>query len=95
VNVLAVNLFISLITKVIVLYVWLLVISALMNWAVSSSIINTDNRFVYFLNCITAPLLAPIRRFLPFMNKGEMDISPIVLIVILQFILFLLNDYFG
>ena len=90
------NPLIFLLYKVINIYVWLLIISVVMSWLVTFNIINTGNRFVYmvgdFLYRITEPLLAPIRRFLPFM--GGMDISPVVLIRLLYTLQYsLISDF--
>ena len=70
------------------LYIWALIISAILSWLVAFNIINTRNRFVYtvmdVLYRVTEPALRPIRNFLP--NFGGLDLSPIVLILILYFI---------
>lgn len=70
------------------LYVWALIICAVLSWLVAFNVINTRNRFVYTvmdtLYRITEPALRPIRRILP--NLGGVDISPIILILILYFI---------
>ncbi len=91
------NPLIFLLYKVINIYVWLLIISVVMSWLVTFNIIKTGNRFVYmvgdFLYRITEPLLAPIRRFLPFM--GGMDISPVVLILLLYTLQYSLIYYFA
>jgi YggT family protein len=69
------------------LYIWLVIISAILSWLVAFSVVNTSNRFVFavwdFLHKITQPALRPIRRFLP--NLGGVDISPVVLILLLYF----------
>ncbi len=91
------NPLVFLLYQVINIYIWLLIISVVMSWLVSFNIINTGNRFVYmvgdFLNRITEPLLAPIRRFLPFM--GGLDISPVVLILLLYTLQYSLVYYFA
>jgi YggT family protein len=70
------------------LYIWALIISAVLSWLVAFNVINTRNRFVYtvmdVLYRVTEPALRPIRNFLP--NLGGLDLSPIVLILILYFI---------
>ncbi len=70
------------------LYVWVLIISAILSWLLAFNVINSRNRFVYavvdFLWRITEPALRPIRRFLP--NLGGIDISPVILILILMFV---------
>jgi YggT family protein len=70
------------------MYVWVLIVGAVLSWLVAFNIINARNRFVQvvgdFIYRITEPLLKPIRRLLPHM--GGMDLSPLVLILIIWFI---------
>jgi YggT family protein len=84
-----------LIDTVISLYIWVLIISAVLSWLVAFNVVNTHNRFVYqvmdFLYRVTEPALRPIRRVLP--NLGGVDISPIVLILLLYFLRNLLFEY--
>ena len=90
---------VNLIDTVITLYIWLLVISAVLSWLIAFNVINTQNRFVYIvvdtLHRLTEPALAPIRRLLP--NLGGIDISPIVLILLLIFVrdLIVIDRLFG
>ena len=69
------------------LYLWAIIISAILSWLVHFGVINTRNQFVSmigeFLWRITEPALRPIRRFMP--NLGGIDISPIILILIIYF----------
>ena len=69
------------------LYLWAIIISAILSWLVHFGVINTRNQFVSmigeFLWRITEPALRPIRRFMP--NLGGIDISPIVLILAIYF----------
>src|SRR3546814_7790616 len=80
---------------VISLYIWLLIISAILSWLIAFNVVNTRNRFVYlvvdFLYRVTEPALAPIRRFLP--SLGGIDLSPMVLILLLIFLRNLLFEY--
>jgi YggT family protein len=70
------------------LYVWLLIIGAVLSWLIAFDVINTRNRFVQmvgdFIFRITEPALRPIRRFVPPM--GGVDISPLILILIILFL---------
>lgn len=70
------------------LYVWIVIISAVLSWLIAFNVVNTSNRFVYMvadaLYRITEPALRPIRRFIP--DLGGIDISPIVLILLIFFI---------
>jgi len=59
------------------LYFWILVISALLTW------VNPDprNPIVRFLYSVTEPVLYAVRRRLPFVQTGGLDLSPIVVIL--------------
>tara|TARA_Y100001960_G_C14667883_1_gene824304 strand:+ start:237 stop:530 length:294 start_codon:yes stop_codon:yes gene_type:complete len=88
--------FLQLISTVITLYIWALIISAVLSWLVAFNVINTHNKFVYmvgdFLYRITEPALRPIRRLIPLL--GGIDISPVVLILSLVFIRNLMFEIF-
>ena len=83
--------------NIIYIYIWILIINAILSWLVAFNVLNVQNRFVYtileFSYRITAPLLNIIRRFLP--NFGSIDISPVVLILALYFIRNLVFEFFG
>lgn len=87
---------VSLLNNVISLYIWVLIISAVLSWLVAFNIVNTSNRFVYqvgeFLYRITEPALRPIRRVIP--DLGGVDISPVILILALWFIRDLMIEMF-
>ena len=77
-----------LIDSLVSIYIWILIINALLSWLIAFNVLNTSNRLVYSLLDIsykmTDPLLRPIRNFLP--NLGGIDISPVILILLLMFI---------
>ena len=79
---------INLIERIIDLYVFILIINAILSWLVAFNILNTQNRFVFSVldatYKMTNPALNQIRRFIP--NLGAVDISPVILILILWFI---------
>ena len=74
--------------NVVSIYIWILIINAIVSWLVAFNVLNTSNRFVYSVLDVsyrlTAPPLNYIRRFLP--NLGSIDISPVVLILALMFL---------
>ena len=80
--------FIHLIDTVISLYIWVLVVSAILSWLVAFNVVNTRNRFVYVVGDVcyrlTEPVLRPIRRLLP--SLGGIDISPVIAILLLVFL---------
>jgi YggT family protein len=83
-----------LIDTVVNLYIWAIIISAVLTWLVAFNVVNTGNRFIYmlgdFLYRITEPVLRPVRNFLP--NLGGIDLSPLVVILLLLFARRLLFD---
>ena len=82
------NSVLSLFNDIVNLYIWILVINAILSWLVAFNILNTGNRFVYsvleFSYKLTNPALNLIRRYLP--NLGSIDISPVILILGLNFL---------
>ena len=77
-----------LLDSIITIYLWIIIINALLSWLVAFNILNTQNRFVYSVlevtHKLTDPALNRIRRFLP--TFGSIDISPIILILALMFL---------
>jgi YggT family protein len=74
-----------LIEKVISLYIWAIILAAVFSTLASFGVIDTRNRLVWtvmdFLERVTAPILNPIRRIIPYL--GNIDISPIIAILLL------------
>ena len=87
----------DLVHTVITIYIWLLIIQAVLSWLVAFGIVNRHNRAVAmvgdFLWRVTEPLLRPIRRILP--DLGGVDISPVILILLLWFVDNLMFEYLG
>ena len=76
-----------LLDNIITIYLWIIIINAILSWLVAFNILNTQNRFVFSVldatYKLTDPALSKIRRFIPMF--GSIDISPIILILILMF----------
>ena len=68
------------------LYIWAVILAALFSMLSSFGVLDTRNRVVWsigdFLYRLTEPALRPIRRMLP--SFGSIDISPIILLLLLQ-----------
>lgn len=79
---------ILLIDQIVNLYVWTLLAYIIINWLVAFKIVNPWQPFVrmaiHFLGRIHEPLMGMVRRFLP--DLGGIDISPIVLLLAVQFL---------
>ena len=73
--------FLTLVSTVINIYIWLLIAQAVLSWLVAFGVANRHHRLVSvlgdFLWRITEPLLRPIRRVLP--DLGGIDVSPVFL----------------
>ncbi len=76
------------IAGIINLYIWVIIIGAILSWLIAFDVVNRRNRAVYTiadaLYRLTEPALRPIRRVLP--DLGGLDISPVILILGLIFI---------
>ena len=85
-----------LLTTVIDLYVWVLILSVIMSWLINFNVVNTSNKLVYMiydaLTRLTEPALGWIRNIIPPM--GGLDISPIILILGLEFLKRLVVEIF-
>ncbi|HZV20411.1 MAG TPA: YggT family protein [Hyphomicrobiales bacterium] len=70
------------------LYIWVIIIAAVMSWLIAFDVVNRRNRAVYMiydaLYRLTDPALRPIRKRLP--DLGGLDISPLILILALIFL---------
>ena len=77
-----------LLDSIITIYLWIIIINALLSWLVAFNILNTQNRFVFSVldttHKLTDPALNKIRRFIPMF--GSIDISPVILILFLMFL---------
>ena len=86
-----------LLDSVITIYLWIIIVNAVLSWLVAFNILNTQNRFVFSVldatYKLTDPVLNKIRRFIP--NLGSIDISPVILILILMFIRNLVFEVFA
>lgn len=63
------------------IYTWVVIAAVLVTW------VNADpwNPVVRFLRRVTEPVFARIRRWLPFVVIGGLDLSPLVLLIAIQF----------
>ncbi|MCB5944899.1 YggT family protein [Acidocella sp. KAb 2-4] len=74
-----------------------IIAAAVMSMLIAFGVANPRNQIVYtvadFLNRLTEPVLRPIRRILPYF--GNIDISPLVAILLLQALQMVLADVYG
>ncbi len=81
------NLF-DLVILVIRLFSWALILSCVFSMLFAFGVLDTRNRAVWtignFLNRVTEPVLAPVRRVMP--NFGNIDLSPLVVLLLIQYV---------
>lgn len=86
-----------LVGELIHLMILAIIAAAVMSILIAFGVANPRNQIVYsvadFLNKLTEPVLRPIRRFLPYL--GNVDISPVVAILLLQALQMVLADIYG
>ena len=72
-----------------------ILIYIILTWLIGFNIINTSNRLVYnivdILYRLSEPSLRFVRRFVP--NIGNIDISPVIVLILLWFLQNLLIEY--
>ncbi|MBT8763006.1 YggT family protein [Desulfohalobiaceae bacterium Ax17] len=72
----------SIVDTLLSLYFWVVIISALLSW------VNPDpyNPIVRILRNLTEPVFYRVRKWLPFTYVGGVDLSPIVVLMAIQFL---------
>ena len=86
-----------LLDSIITIYLWIIIINAVLSWLVAFNVLNTQNRFVFSIldttYKLTDPALSKIRRFIPMF--GSIDISPVILILFLMFLRNIIFEIFA
>ena len=86
-----------LLDSIITIYLWIIIVNAVLSWLVAFNILNTQNRFVFSVldatYKMTNPALNKIRKFIP--TFGSIDISPVVLILLLMFLRNIIFEIFA
>lgn len=82
--------------EVVQLLIYAIIAAAVMSMLIAFGVANPRNQFVYsiadFLDRLTNPILNPIRRFMP--DLGNIDISPIIAILLLEALQMVLSDVY-
>ncbi|HZC17072.1 MAG TPA: YggT family protein [Caulobacteraceae bacterium] len=77
------------------LYIWVIIAMVIMSWLTAFNVLNPRSPFVAqvgrALDAITSPVMAPVRRIIP--SIGGLDISPIIVLLILETIQHLVNSW--
>jgi YggT family protein len=81
-----------LVNTVLKLYFWVIIVAALLSW------VRPDpyNPIVRFLHAVTDPVFYRVRRWLPFLVIGGIDLTPIVVLLAVEFVrMFLVPTLYG
>lgn len=77
------------------LYIWIIVAAVVMSWLVNFGVINVYNSFsravMRFLDAMTEPVFRQVRRVVP--PIGGLDLSPLVVLIVLQFLTYSIYYY--
>ncbi|HWU25423.1 MAG TPA: YggT family protein [Rhizomicrobium sp.] len=87
--------FILILLEVIDLYTWVIIIAVVVSWLVAFGVINTYNHFartiVHALEAVTEPVFRQVRRLIP--PIGGLDLSPLIVLIFLQFVTYSIKYY--
>ena len=90
-----VDFFLYIIFQVLQIYKYAVIIYVILSMLISFNIINTNNRIISivmdFLFKLIEPLLRVIRNVIP--NFGAVDISPVILIIIIEAFQYIMTKY--
>ena len=90
-----INPFLWLALKLIDIYTWIIVAAVISSWLVAFGVVNIRNemvrRIIQTLDALTEPVFRQIRRIIP--PVGGLDLSPLIVLIALQFLAYLLVYY--
>lgn len=75
--------FVGLLVSALRIYFWVILIRALLSW------VSPDpyNPIVRALVAVTEPVLAPLRRLVPPRKLGGIDLSPLIALLLIEFLI--------
>ena len=90
-----VDFFLYIIFQILQIYKYAVIIYVILSMLISFNIINTNNRIISivmdFLFKLLEPLLRVIRNVIP--NFGAIDVSPVILIIIIEAFQYIMTKY--
>ena len=90
-----VDFFLYIIFQILQIYKYAVIIYVILSMLISFNIINTNNRIISivmdFLFKLIEPLLRVIRNVIP--NFGAIDISPVILIIVIEAFQYIITKY--
>ncbi len=90
-----IDFFMYIIYQILNLYKYSVIVYVIISMLVSFNVININNQFISmimnFLFKLVEPSLRIIRRIIP--NFGSIDITPVILIILIESILYIITKY--
>ena len=90
-----IDFFLYIIFQVLQIYKYAVIVYVILSMLISFNIINTNNRIISivmdFLFKLIEPLLRVIRNVIP--NFGAIDVSPVILIIIIEALQYIMTKY--
>ena len=90
-----IDFFLYIIFQILQIYKYAVIIYVILSMLISFNIINTNNRIISivmdFLFKLIEPLLRFIRNVIP--NFGAIDVSPVILIIIIEAFQYIMTKY--
>ena len=90
-----IDFFLYIIFQILQIYKYAVIIYVIVSMLISFNIINTNNRIISivmdFLFKLIEPLLRVIRNVIP--NFGAIDVSPVILIIIIEAFQYIMTKY--
>lgn len=90
-----INVFLFVFNTLVDLYIFVIIAAVVVSWLIAFGILNTYNplarSLVQMLDALTEPVFRRIRRIIP--PLGGLDLSPLIVLLILEALQMLVNDY--
>ena len=90
-----IDFFMYIIYQILNLYKYSVIVYVIISMLISFNVININNQFISmimnFLFKLVEPSLRIIRRIIP--NFGSIDITPVILIILIESILYIISKY--
>ena len=90
-----IDFFMYIIYQILNLYKYSVIVYVIISMLISFNVININNQFISmimnFLFKLVEPSLRIIRRIIP--NFGSIDITPVILIILIESILYIIKKY--
>jgi YggT family protein len=90
-----INVFLFVFNTLVDLYIFVIIAAVVVSWLIAFGVLNTYNplarSLVQMLDALTEPVFRRVRRIIP--PLGGLDLSPLIVLIFLEALQMLVNDY--